>query len=238
VLNELKLSTFNLLITERASLQFSMPLRLAPLLGVCLLVMNTPADAAADRERRLNLWGGQASITLPEGVRVKRSKQNVNRYVLTAGDTRVEVVVERGQIPRKYRAVNNDKIAKQARARLRRQGYKIESFAVAGKTVRIAFSGTRTVRVDTPRGPARIEVPWNGRLKWLRQTDHRTYQSIISIPEPEKRNPSVKKLLRAAGSLSVPPMRRKPWDRAKDTTASLPLLGERVGSWIPGWRIF
>ena len=215
-----------------------MLLRLVPLLGVCLLVMNTPADAAADRERRLNLWGGQASIILPEGVLVKRSKQNVNRYVLTARDTRVEVVVERGQIPRKYRAVNNDKIAKQARARLRRQGYKIESLAVSGKTVRIAFSGTRSVRVDTPRGAARIKVPWYGRLRWLRQTDHRTYQSIISIPEPEKGNPSVKKLLRAAGSLSVPAMRRKPWDLVKDTTASLPLLGARVGSWMPGWRIF
>jgi hypothetical protein len=150
----------------------------------------------------------------------------------------VEVVVERGQIPRKYRGVNTDKMAQQARFRLRRQGYKIESFAVAGKAVRIAFSGTRTVRVDAPRGATRIKVPWDGRLKWLRQTDHRTYQSIISVPEPEKGNPSVKKLLRAAGSLSVPAMRRKPWDMVKDTTASLPLLGERVGSWMPGWRIF
>lgn len=219
----------------RPSTLVGMSGHMVQVLAFMLFFVAASETMARDRERRINLWGGQATIVRPEGVRMKQQR---NRVVMTAEGTDVKVVIERGQIPSKYRGVDNKRIARQARDRLRRQGHEVQPPLVAGKTVRIAFSGTRTVRVNTPRGVERIEVPWEGRLKWLRQTNHRTYQSIITIPEPEKRNPAVRKLRRAAGSLSVPPMKRKPLDRVKDTTASLPLLGERVGSWVPGWKIW
>lgn len=174
----------------------------------------------------------------PEGVRIERSKQNGNRYILTAKGTDVRVVVERGLIPSKYRGVSTEKMAQEARKRLQRRGYKVEGFSVAGKTARIIFAGKRAVVVQTPMGPVEAKIPWRGQLRWLRQTNHRTFQSIVTVPEPERKNEAVLRLRRAASSLRVPPMRAKLWDRVSDSAASLPLLSKRVGSWMPGWKIF
>jgi len=134
--------------------------------------------------------------------------------------------------------VRTEKMAEEARKRLHRRGYKIENFSVAGKTARITFAGKRTVLVQTPKGSAEVKVPWRGQLRWVRQTNHRTYQSLVTIPEPERQKEAVKRLRRAALSLRVPSMRAKPFDRVANSVAGLPLLGERVGSWVPGWKIW
>lgn len=205
-----------------------------------LIVLSGSAFAAPDgrAERRIHLWGGQASILRPDGVRVERSKRNENRYELTARGTDVKVIVERGLIPSKYRGVSTEKLAREARQRLKRQGYKLEDFSVAGKTARINFTGKRAVTVQTQMGPVEVQVPWRGRLRWLRQTNHRTYQSLVTVAEPERKKEEVLRLRRAAASLRVPPMRAKLWDRVTDSAAGLPLLSEKVGSWMPGWKIW
>jgi hypothetical protein len=207
---------------------------------VSLIVLSGSADAAPEdrAERRMNLWGGQASIVRPEGVRIERFKQNKNRYELTAKGTKVRVVIERGLIPSKYRGTSTERMAKEARKRLQRRGYKVEDFAVAGKTARINFAGKRTVTVQTQMGPVEARVPWRGQLRWVRQTNHRTFQSIVTVPEPERDKEAVLRLRRASSSLRVPPMRAKLWDRVTDSASGLPLLSEKVGSWMPGWKIF
>jgi hypothetical protein len=205
-----------------------------------LIVLSGSANAVPEggAERRMNLWGGQASIVRPEGVRIERSKQSRNRYVLTAKGTKVKVVIERGLIPSKYRGASTERMAKEARKRLQRRGYKVEDFSVAGKTARIIFAGKRKVTVQTQMGPVEVQVPWRGQLRWLRQTNHRTFQSIVTVAEPERKNEAALRLRRAASSLRVPPMRAKVWDRVTDSAVGLPLLSEKVGSWMPGWKVF
>jgi hypothetical protein len=205
----------------------------------CFIIFSSSAFAGPDgrAERRVNLWGGQASIVRPEGVRIERSKKSRNRYVLTAKSTDVRVVIERGLIPSKYRGTSTERMAKEARKRLQRRGYKVEDFAVAGKTARINFAGKRTVTVQTQMGPAEVRVPWRGQLRWVRQTNHRTFQSIITVPEPERNKEAVLRLRRASSSLRVPPMRANLWDRVTDSASGLPLLSEKVGSWMPGWGL-
>lgn len=210
------------------------------IVSVSLIALAGNGFAAPDgrAERRIHLWGGQASIVRPEGVRIERSKQNKNRYELTAKGTKVRVVIERVLIPSKYRAGSTEKMGREARKRLQRRGHKIEAFAVAGKTARVTFAGKQQVTVQTQVGPVEVEVPWIGHLRWVRQTNHRTYQSLVTIPEPERQNESVTRLRRAALSLRVPSMRCNPLDRVTNVTAALPLLSEKVGSWMPGWELF
>jgi len=205
------------------------------LLAAALFSMPITPAAAADGQAH-GLWNGEASIVLPPGV--KKTRTAADRYLLTAVGTRVKVIIQRGQIPAKYRGVSTTKMAREARHRLLRRDYKIENFAVKGKTARITFSGTRQKIVPTEVGPLPVEVPWRGRLRWVRQTDHRTYQSVVTVPEPEEGKAAVRKLREAASSLRVPSKKTKPWDRATDAVTAFPLLGDKVGSWMPGWRIF
>lgn len=209
-----------------------------PFVFFVLICDRSAAHSIKNSERRIDLWSGESFIVASKVVRVHSSKKNQERYVLTAKGSDVRVVIERGLIPSQYRGADNQKIAGQAEQRLRHRGYTIERSSVVGKTVNIIFSGTRAVDVETPLGPMQVEIPFQGRLKWVRQTNHRTYQSLIVVPEPEKNKPAAGKLLRAAGSLSVPPMKRSPWDRVRDSTSSLPLLADRVGSWMPGWKVW
>jgi len=204
------------------------------LLAISCFALVTADGEAADA-RRYGLWGGQATLQLPKIVRVKRA--GGNRYVLSAVGTKVEVTVDRGSIPSKYRGASTAKIARVARDRLRRQGHKIESFSVSGKAANIIFSGVKRQSVLTPRGDVQVEVPWRGRLRWLRQTNHRTYQSVVIVTDPERGKRMTTEMVRSARSLQIPPMRQTLRGRFKTAAGSVPLLTDKVGSWAPGWNV-
>jgi len=192
-----------------------------------------PSGASAGRVH--GLWAGQASIEVPKSVRLK--KVRADRYVLRMAGTEIEVTVDRGSIPSKYHGASTEKIARVARDRLRRQGHRIEAFAVAGKGANIIFSGVKRQTVKTPRGEMKIDVPWRGHLRWMRQTNHRTYQSLVVVSQAERGKRPADQLQRAAKSLRIPPMRRTARERMKTARGSVPMLTEKMGSWMPGWGL-
>lgn len=196
--------------------------------------------SAGERERdSYRLWGGQAMISLPAAVKLPREKRKPNRYVaqLREGTSGREVVLQRGQIPRRYSKVSTARMGAIARDRLKGKGYKIHDFRVAGRTVFIRFGGSETLTRQTPRGPVEISVPWQAQLRWIRQTDHRTYQSVLKMPKDDWEGPPYEALERVASSLRVPYKKISYRERIKDAAASVPLAAQRVGSWFPGWNL-
>lgn len=189
--------------------------------------------ARASDERRHGLWGGEASVLVPQKVRLTRIAPNA--YILRSDGTSVQVRINRGAIPAKYRSASTDRIGREARTRLRKNGYRIESYRRAGKMVDITFSGSEKKTMQTQIGPVVVKVLWDGELRWFRQTNHRTYESVVIVPEPESRKVAAVTLKRAAASLRIPSMRRQPLDRFRDTASALPLVWSRAASWLPGW---
>jgi len=206
--------------------------------GVAML--GTLGTAAAEERDRKNygLWGGQALISLPSEVALPREKKKPNRYVaqLRGQSGGRQVILQRGQIPRRYSRVSTARMGTIARDRLERRGYDIHDFRVAGQAVTIRFSGSETRTIQTPRGPVEVRVPWRAQLRWIRQTDHWTYQSVLKMPKDDWEDPSYNALERVASSLRVPYKKASYRDRIKDTAASVPLAAQRVGSWFPGWN--
>lgn len=216
----------------------SRPRWLPATLGAAMLgTLGTAAAEERDRNR-YRLWGGQAMISLPSEVALPREKKKPNLYVaqLRGRSGGRVVVLERGQIPRRYSRVSTARMGAIARDRLKRRGYDIHAFRVAGRTVSIRFGGSEPRTITTPLGSVEIQVPWRAELRWIRQADHQTYQSVLQMPKDDWEEPSYEALERVASSLRVPYKKASYRDRIKDTAASVPLAAQRVGSWFPGWN--
>lgn len=215
----------------------SVPTWLWATLVAVVFSLSEQAEAAERDRNSYRLWGGQATIRLPAVVKVSREKTDRYAAELRGKSSGREVQFQRGQIPRKYNRVSTVRMGAIARDRLKGKSYDIHDFRVAGRTVTILFGGEETVKVQTPRGPLEVKVPWRAQLRWIRQTDHQTYQSVLKMPLSEWQDGSNRALERVASSLRVPRKKVSRRDRLKDAAAAAPLAGQRVGSWFPGWNL-
>lgn len=205
--------------------------------ALTLLFLSGPVCAADSDRSNYRLWGGQAKIRLPAIVKLER--KSADRYTarLRGKSSDQEVVLERGQIPRKYNRLSTERMGAIARDRLKDKDYKVHDFTTGGRTVTIVFGGTETLTVQTRVGPMQVQVPWKARLRWIRQTDHQTYQSMLRMPSSDWSGEGYEALKVVASSLRVPKKKVSHRDRLKDAAASAPLAGQRVGSWFPGWNL-
>jgi len=208
-----------------------------PAILVFALFFPSGHAGAAERDRGgYRLWGGQASIRLPAAVKVSRKKPGLYVAELRGEKGGREVELQRGQIPRKYNRVSTARMGAVARDRLKDRDYKIHEFGVAGRSVTIVFGGVETATEQTPRGAVEVKVPWRAQLRWIRQTDHQTYQSVLKMPSSEWEEGTNRALERVASSLRVPRKKVSRQNRLKDAAALAPSAGQRVGSWFPGWN--
>jgi len=188
--------------------------------ALILLFLSDPVGAEGPGRGNYGLWGGQAKIRLPAIVKLER--KSADRYTarLRGKSSDHEAVLERGQIPRKYNRVSTERMGAIARDRLKDKDYKIIDFKAGGRTVTIVFGGTETVTVQTRVGPMQVQVPWRARLRWVRQTDHQTYQSMLRMPSSDWSGEDYEALRIVASSLRVPKKKVSHRDRLKDAAAS------------------
>jgi len=188
--------------------------------ALILLFLSDPVGAEGPGRGNYGLWGGQAKIRLPAIVKLERKKSDRYLAKLRGKSGDHEVVLERGQIPRKYNRVSTERMGAIARDRLKDKDYKIIDFKAGGRTVTIVFGGTETVTVQTRVGPMQVQVPWRARLRWVRQTDHQTYQSMLRMPSSDWSGEDYEALRIVASSLRVPKKKVSHRDRLKDAAAS------------------